>query len=80
MTTQSHSIELAKQTETQKEGILNHLLLGLTLTGLEALELFGTMKLATRCSELKAEQWPILDEWIVTDSGKMVKRYYLYKR
>jgi hypothetical protein len=44
-------------TETQKERILDWLLLGLPLTALTALKIGGGMKASTRISELRDEGW-----------------------
>jgi len=44
-------------TETQKERILDWLLLGLPLTALTALKIGGGMKAASRISELRREGW-----------------------
>ncbi len=44
-------------TETQRERILDWLLLGLPLTALTALKIGGGMKLATRISELRDDGW-----------------------
>ena len=64
---------------TQNDRILEALEYG-PLTALQAVRTIGTMKLASRISELRAEGWDIRDEWIVTTSRngtKRVKRYYL---
>ena len=44
---------------TQDDRILASLKAGNSLTGLQALDLFGTMKLATRVSELKRQGFDI---------------------
>jgi hypothetical protein len=64
-----------RQTQTQKEAILEHLLTGSELTPMDALRYFGTMKLASRCSELKKECFPIQSTWITLENGKKVKSY-----
>lgn len=71
-----------KRSLSQKKQILNYLLEGYTLTPKEAMQKFGTMKLATRISELKSgENWPILDRFVcVTDPfghKYRVKEYYM---
>lgn len=66
-----------KHTETQKQQILEWLLLGLSLTPWEAIKYFGCTKLATRCSEFIREGWPIKKEWVTVNSGKKVKTYKL---
>jgi len=50
------------------------------LTGLQAVRAIGTMKLASRVSELRAEGWDIRDKWISVagrNGRKRVKQYYL---
>jgi hypothetical protein len=66
-----------RECQTQKHGILEWLLLGLPLTPLEALEHFGTMKCASRISELRDEDWPINDRWVTLENGKKVKEYFI---
>lgn len=64
-------------TGKQHLDILNHLRSGYKLTGLDALKLYQTMKLATRISELKRMGWDIKDETILTETGKHVSRYWI---
>lgn len=62
----------------QKKAILAYLRTGARLTGIEALERFGTMKLATRISELRADGHDEIQvETITLASGKRVARYYI---
>ena len=65
----------------QTERIIAYLKTGRTLTGLEALALFGTMKLATRISEIKRDNpdLEILTE-MVTHNGKNFARYSLKEK
>jgi hypothetical protein len=65
------------QAGTQPFEILQYLKSGKSLTGLEALCLFGTMKLASRISELKDMGYQFKQEMIKTESGKKVMRYWL---
>ena len=62
---------------TQLGDILYHLRKGNSLTGLEALELCGTMHLPRRILDLKEMGHDIKDEWITVASGKRIKRYFL---
>jgi hypothetical protein len=63
---------------TQDDRIIAYLKAGSSLTGLEALNLFGTMKLATRISEIKRKN-PTLDirDEYVHKNGKSFKRYWI---
>ena len=60
----------------QKQAILEHLKKGGSLTPIDALRLTGTMKLATRVSELRDMGHPIKDEWVEKDGAKF-KRYWI---
>lgn len=46
-------------TDSQKQMILNDLMLGLKLTGLDILKNYGCIKASNRISELKSEGYPI---------------------
>ena len=65
---------------TQDDRIIAHLKAGYSLTGLEALDLFGTMKLATRISEIrrKNKSLDIRDEYLHRN-GKNFKKYWIHK-
>jgi len=67
------------QKTTQHKDIIEYLGAGHTLTGLEALRLMGTMKLASRVSELKRMGYPIKSEMVRGDNGKHFCRYWLEK-
>jgi len=62
---------------TQRETIVKRLKRGWT-TGLQALNDCGTMKLATRVSELRRSGLNIIDKW-VEQGGKRYKSYRLVK-
>lgn len=70
-----------KRSLSQKKQILQYLRYGGTLTPKEAMQKFGTMKLATRISELRGEdKWPILDRFVEIVEGPnkyRVKEYYM---
>lgn len=63
--------------KSQAKHILKHLKKGFSLTPLAALNMFGTMKLSTRVSELKKDGNKIKSEFIETVSGKRVKKYWM---
>ena len=66
--------------ESQNYAILKHLLSGKTITGLEALNLYGSIKCSNRISELKKWGFPIqgIDVNVSGRFGdKTVKQYYL---
>jgi len=62
---------------TQHEAILDRLENGERLTGLDALRLCGTMKLASRVGELRRKGYNIRDAWQTTTTGKNVKIYWM---
>ena len=62
---------------SQNEQIKEYLEQGNTLTALEALELFGCMRLPSRIHDLKRRGMYIIREMIITASGKRVAQYSL---
>lgn len=62
---------------TQKDSIIKRLRKG-WCTGLDALQTCGTMKLATRVSELRRAGFTVIDKW-VEQGGKRFKSYKLVK-
>lgn len=64
--------------QSQNTAIIEFLKTGKSLTGLAALSLCGTMKLATRISELKDEGWDILSKMMKDKrTSKRYMRYWL---
>ena len=61
---------------TQRELIIKRLRMGWT-SPLDALKFAGTMKLATRVGELKAEGYFILDRW---HESKRFKEYMMMRK
>jgi len=65
---------------TQNEHILRILEKGRSLTPIEALNEVGTIKLATRVSELRSSGHQVKDEWVDDPlTGKRYKRYFMSK-
>lgn len=62
---------------SQCNRILEHLKKGLALTSLEALRLFGCMRLASRIHDLRDRGNNIIVERTTTKSGKRVAQYRL---
>lgn len=62
-------------TKTQREAIADHLKAGHALTPLEALNLFGCLRLGARVWELKREGLNIGCTMVETPSGKRVAQY-----
>ena len=62
---------------TQCNRILAHLKKGLTITSLEALQMFGCMRLASRISDLRKRGENIIVDRVKTTNGKSVAQYHL---
>ena len=62
---------------SQNALIREYLEAGNTITSLEALNLFGCMRLASRICDLREQGVPIATERIQVPSGKYVTRYSL---
>lgn len=65
-------------TESQKKSILDWLSEGNTITSLQALNMFGCMRLASRISDLRQDGFPIAKEMIEIN-GKRVAQYWLQR-
>ena len=63
---------------SQNQEILSHLKTGAILTQLEALNKFGSFRLASRIYDLKQDGWQIYCVSIKVNSGKAVGHYYLH--
>lgn len=62
---------------SQEKMVLNYLLKGRKINALQALQLFGVMRLGAIIFILKKKGYAIKDEWFTTRSGKTIKRYFL---
>lgn len=65
-------------TESQKKLILDWLSEGHSITALQALNMFGCLRLASRICDLKSEGFPIVKEMIKVN-GKRVAEYWLQR-
>lgn len=65
-----------EQSLSQKKLIKQHLMSGKSITPIDALQLFGCFRLATRVFELKEEGMPIVTT-IVESNGKRFASYSL---
>lgn len=63
------------ETESQNKQILAHLKNGGTVTSLEAVNMFGCLRLASRIHNLKSDGHPIKKEWVRIRGEKNVVRY-----
>lgn len=64
--------------EAQNQMIINYLKTGKILTPLEALDMFGCLRLSARIYDLKDKGWPIHCERKPTNNGKIVGHYSLH--
>ena len=62
-------------TDTQCRQIAAHLEGGNTITALEALNLFGCFRLASRIHDLRVQGYDIIVDRIKTGTGKTVAQY-----
>ena len=63
--------------KSQTDRILDYLLTGKSITPLEALDMFGTMRLGARIADIKARGYIVYSEFVTTPSQKKVKQYHL---
>jgi hypothetical protein len=61
---------------TQETMILEYLKAGNTITPLDALRLFNTMRLGARCYDLKRQGYPVKSR-MIKNNGKHYAEYYL---
>jgi len=66
--------------QSQKTAILAHLKTGRSITPLEALRLFGCLRLGARIHELKGEGHAIHSERVEVGPGKRVASYTLVQQ
>lgn len=64
----------------QEDAILKYLQAGHSLTPLEALRMFGSMRLGARIFELKAAGHKIESEPFKDENGKHYARYYMIQK
>ena len=69
------------ENEVQTQKLLHYMEAGNGITGIEALTLFGCMRLPARIADLKKAGVPIIDEWVykTDDTGKVVKKWKRYR-
>ena len=65
-------------TQTQTKAILAHMKSGKSITALDALHQFGCLRLSARIHDIRGIITDhIYSSFIVTPSGKRIKRYWL---
>lgn len=63
--------------KSQTERILQYMLEGHSITPLEALCTFGSLRLGARIAEIKAKGYLVYSEFVTGENGKKFKKYYL---
>ena len=69
--------ENAGTSKSQTDRILDYMLAGYSVTPLEALNMFGCLRLGARIADIKAKGYIVYSEFITTPTQKKVKKYYL---
>ena len=69
--------ERDREIVTQSAQILSHLKAGRTLTSLNALHLFGTLRLAARIWDLRQLGHRVKTQKVALKGGKQIAAYYL---
>ena len=63
--------------ESQNKMILAYMKSGKSITPLEALNLFGCLRLSGRIFDLRGQGVPVKSEFFRTLGGKLVKKYWI---
>jgi len=66
-------------TDSQNEQILRHLQSGKPITAMEALRLYGSLRLSGRIYDLKRRGNAISARTVTTLTGKRIAEYYIAK-
>ena len=70
-------IPITPHQQTQEAKILEYMKQGNSITALDALNKFGSFRLASRISDLKKKGYQIQSKTIRTDIGKHIKKYWI---
>ena len=62
---------------SQKARILAYMQAGNRITPLEALTMFGTLRLGARIADIKDDGIDVKSQFVTTSTNKRVKQYYL---
>lgn len=62
---------------SQKSQILAYMRAGNSITAIQALHLFGSLRLGARIADIKADGIEVKSEFVKLPNGKHVKRYFL---
>ena len=68
---------MKNERESQEKMILAWMLNGRSITGLEALNMFGCFRLPARINDIERKGIQIKSQFIKLENGKRVKRYWI---
>lgn len=63
--------------QSQESKILDHMLRGHRITGMEALNLYGCFRLPARIADIQKRGFAVQSEFVTTNTGKRVKAYWI---
>ena len=63
--------------QSQASKILDYMLRGHRITGIEALELFNCFRLPARIADIVKNGFHVQSEFVITPTGKRVKAYWI---
>lgn len=63
--------------QSQESKILDHMLRGHRITGLDAFNLYGCFRLPARIADIQKRGFHVQSEFITAPSGKKVKAYWI---
>lgn len=63
--------------QSQESKILDHMLRGHRITGIDALNLYGCFRLPARIADIQKRGFAVQSEYVTTTSGKRVKSYWI---
>lgn len=63
--------------QSQESKILDYMLRGHRITGIDALNLYGCFRLPARIADIVKRGFTVQSEFITTDTGKRVKAYWI---
>ena len=67
----------AETSQSQASKILDYMLRGHRITGLEALDLFNCFRLPARIADIRKRGFGIQSGFVTTPTGKRVKAYWI---
>jgi hypothetical protein len=72
------NINLNEETsQSQESKILDYMLRGNRITGMDALQMFACFRLPARIADIEKRGFKIQSQFITTPTGKRVKQYWI---